>query len=266
MLFLSVLTYRFIEQPCRNPKRVGTRQLLSVLGTGFVLLNVGALYVYLRAGVVRDIPELGISKSQVTRNMHAAYNSRILSYDHAFLHQDKTRVLVIGDSFARDWVNVLLESNFRDDLEISYVEHADVHPELKKRADEAQIIFYASRSGEGGNKPGLPLSKLWVIGTKNFGKSNGIFYNHRGRDYHEQRTQMEEGYFETNQAMRREWAQRYIDLIGKVIDSNREVPVFTPSQKFISQDCRHFTKAGAQYFAQALEIEIANILKGVGVP
>jgi hypothetical protein len=39
------------------------------------------------------------------------------------------------------------------------------------------------------------------------------------------------------------------------------VPVFTPSRKFISEDCRHLTRAGAQYFAQLFDAELGVILR-----
>ena len=59
--------------------------------------------------------------------------------------------------------------------------------------------------------------------------------------------------------MKAVWGDKYIDYIEKVIDENQMVPVFAPSKKFISQDCRHFTKAGAQYFAQLFENKLASI-------
>jgi hypothetical protein len=105
------------------------------------------------------------------------------------------------------------------------------------------------------------MAKLWVVGTKNFGTSNGIFYNHRGDDYYAQRTPMEKGYMERNEARKHDWGGRYIDLIAKALDDKGTVPVFTPSRKLISQDCRHLTRAGAQYFAHLFDAELASILR-----
>ena len=63
--------------------------------------------------------------------------------------------------------------------------------------------------------------------------------------------------------MKRDWGSRYIDYIGKVIDKNHTVPIFTPSHKFISQDTVHFTKAGAQYFAYLFEQDLKHIFSEV---
>ena len=59
--------------------------------------------VYLRSGVVRDVPELGIMRNNVRRNMHAEYCDRIYSYNVDF-QEDRERfnVLIVGNSFARD--------------------------------------------------------------------------------------------------------------------------------------------------------------------
>ena len=64
---------------------------------------------------------------------------------------------------------------------------------------------------------------------------------------------MREGYLEENKMMKAKWKDRYIDLIDLIIDQNGKVPVFTPDCKFISQDCSHFTHAGAKYFARLTE-------------
>ena len=41
--------------------------------------------IYMKAGVVRDIPELYISKDNIHRGMHAEYCDRGYQYDKPFL-------------------------------------------------------------------------------------------------------------------------------------------------------------------------------------
>jgi hypothetical protein len=171
------------------------------------------------------------------------------------------KVLVIGNSFGRDWVNVLLESKFKTSIEISYVSHPFENPNFQYRADTADVIFFSTANRESVNKLGIDTSKLFVIGTKNFGINSGYFYNYSGNDYYQQRTVMEDGYLEKNEELRREWGSRYINLIAKIIDKNNTVTVFTNENMFISQDCRHFTKAGAIYFAHLFEDELSKIFK-----
>lgn len=47
----------------------------------------------------------------------------------------------------------------------------------------------------------------------------------------------------------------YINLINKIQNEDGLVRVFTPEHKFISQDCRHLTEMGAEYYAEILELD-----------
>ena len=51
------------------------------------------------------------------------------------------------------------------------------------------------------------------------------------------------------------WGEYYIDMITPVLAENGQVSVFTPSGKFISQDCHHLTQAGAVYYADIIDFE-----------
>ena len=259
-LGLSVLTYVFVEQPFRNKQRVGTRTLLAVLGVGTLVANAGALYLYANAGVWKDIPELAITRGEVVRNQHALYNDRVHQYDRDFVDDARLKVLVVGNSFARDWANILLESRYAERLQISYIYNPKADSPVAERAAEADVFFWGTPSREKVLQFGLDPDALWAVGTKNFGTNNGIFYNYRGDDYLEQRTSMQAGTVDENDALRRIWGDRYLDYIELVIDDDGRVPVFTPDGMFISQDTRHLTRAGARYFAAHFDARLASIL------
>ena len=86
--------------------------------------------------------------------------------------------------------------------------------------------------------------------------TNGYNYNRRLRsDYHEMRVQMEDGIAEIYEEELNFWGdERLVDFIAPVIDKAGCMPVFTDDEKYISQDCRHLTKAGAQYYAKILPL------------
>lgn len=253
IFILSVMTYYFIEQLFRNKNIVKTPLLLWSMGFVTILTTTISLFIYSNAGVIKDIPELNIKKTKVERNMHAKYNDKIRVFDQNFHVNDKTKILVIGNSFARDWANILLESNLKSSLEISYIENIDINKDLKKRSEAADVIFISDMFLSTIDKYKLDQAKTWCIGTKNFGISNGLSYNYRGINYYQQRTKMQDGILEANNLLKKEWGNQYIDLIGMVIDSNLTVPIFTPNHKYISQDCRHLTKSGAKLFADLID-------------
>ena len=256
---LSLISYYFVEQVFRNKKIVKTPLLLWSTGIATIMTTAASFYIYVNAGVLKDIPELNIKKSEVIRNMHAQYNAKIYEMDKSFSTQNKIKVLVIGNSFARDWVNILLESKFKDTIEISYIYDIKTHKELRNRVAQANFIFVSEASKSIIEEYSLDDVKTWCVGTKNFGISNGLPYNYQGENYYKQRTHMEDGFIEKNNLLEKEWGDKYINLIGMIIDKNDAVPVFTKNHKFISQDCRHLTKPGATFFADILYKNLKSV-------
>ena len=48
---------------------------------------------------------------------------------------------------------------------------------------------------------------------------------------------------------------RTIDMISYVKNEDGNIRVFTDDYHFISQDTRHLTKAGAQYYSRMIDLE-----------
>lgn len=120
--FLSWLTYKFIEQRTSSWLKETRSKTVFYLITiiSFLGLSSYAGYIYQNAGVVRDVPELYIDKNNIHRGMHAEYCDRAYQYDKPY-ETEKFHWLVIGNSFGRDFVNVILESKISDKVEISYI-------------------------------------------------------------------------------------------------------------------------------------------------
>lgn len=261
---LSVASYRLVERPFRDKRRVGNKRLLWSVGVVFVVLNAAAFATYFNAGVLRDVPELDISLQHASRGMHAAYNMRVRDYDRDFTSSTRTRVLVIGNSFARDWANVLLESRHAGAIELAYVETPDDRPGVQSRSAKADIVFYVNRPRPQRDDIVPTLGKTWGVGPKSFGVSNGIFYNHRGADYCAQRVRLDTTYMASSKRLRPQWGARFLDPIERVVDVEQTVPVFTPQCKFISHDGRHFTRAGAVYYAELFDGDLGAIFRNAG--
>lgn len=247
---ISEINYRTIEKHLKTSKK----SVVSVALVAVVVLGVcGKLY--LDAGMVRDVPELGLSVENASRGAHAEYCDRINKYNKDFSNEENIKVLVVGNSFARDFANVLLESHLADRIEISYSSTCDG---LADRISKADRVFIFS----GYNT--LPdvlidnvVSKdiIYGIGTKNYGSNNGNIYSKRfSSDYYEQTVPLDMGYEELNERWKQEWGEKYIDMISPVLENGR-VKVFTDNRKYISQDCRHLTKDGAVYYTKLLNLD-----------
>jgi peptidoglycan/LPS O-acetylase OafA/YrhL len=260
---LSIFSYFAIEQPFRNKQKVKTKTLLISMATACIVMSAASFYLYYLSGIVRDVPELdkyyGQNKKLSRKDeTNILYNSRIYEMDRQFSDTSaKIKVLVVGDSFARDWSNVLLESVYGNKIELSYIFVLEEAKNADKRFSQAQYIFFSALSKEEfqaiRQTHEIDTAKVWMVGTKNFGVYNGVFYNKKhDAHYCSQRTEMDTGYFEKNELLKKQWGSKYIDLVGMVIDKEGKMPVFTPGCKFISQDAHHLTSNGAVYFAGLL--------------
>ena len=281
IVILSIFSYNLIEQPFRNKNIVKTKSLLIAVSISFLIITSSSLFVYMKGGIIKDVPKLGINKSNRPsqlnffnshNNINIKYNEDVRALDKPFSNelQDKEKkyskinILVLGNSFGRDIVNILLESSFNDSIEVRYFDlGVESYDELKTRIENADFIFFGSNypTQELISKSNIDMSKVWIVGIKDFGNSNGLHYNRKIEDYYNYRTSMKEGIFEKNQKLKSKWGQKYIDLIGLIDDPSGKVLVFTPDGKFISQDTKHLTKYGAVFFAKLLDSKFREIMK-----
>ena len=249
-LLLSVFTYYIIERRITINKTSRVCLILS-----FLIVNAFALWIYQKGGIVRDVPELDIREGETDPMVFEHYTDRICQYDHEFSQDNsKKKILVIGNSFARDFANILLESPLRDSIQLSY--HYGIEDCPLSRVRQSDRIFFFGWRHEVPEVVWQNLragSEIWGIGTKNHGTSNGIFYKNRHRpDYYAQKTTLRKDFFSVNRLLNEEWHGNFIDLLSLSLQSDSTVLVFTSSDKFITYDGRHLTPTGARYYARLL--------------
>ena len=252
-LLLSIFTYFVIEKKIQPNIFSRCCLLLS-----FIAMNAFSLWVYSIGGAVRDVPELGIYKGYADSKVFERYTDRIYDYDKEFsADSTKKRVLVIGNSFARDFANILLESSIADSIQLSY--HYDFENCPLSRVRQCDRIYFFGWKHQVSEEVWQnlrPQAEIWGIGTKNHGTSNGIFYKNRYReDYFAQRTSVNPDYFAVNRLLHDEWQAQYVDLLSYSLQTDSTVPVFTPDNYFITYDCRHLTPEGACFYAKKCNIQ-----------
>jgi peptidoglycan/LPS O-acetylase OafA/YrhL len=280
-ILLSIVSYNFIENTFRNRKLWKTKNVLISLSIFFLLITGSSFYVYSIGGVVKDVPELNLKFEAFpekmnffskTNNIQIHYNENVRLLDEPFSKSNKIKVLVVGSSYGRDFVNILLESTFIGEIEVKYFESSRVFTDnsIKQRVNNAKHVFFTDgvtreyiKNIEKKYNIIFSNEKLKIVGVKDFGYSNGIIYNSISSASFDQltyRTHMKKGFYEKNKKLKSIWGIQYIDLIELIIDPSGKVLVFTPDMKFISQDTGHLTKFGAMYFANLLEEELLRIM------
>lgn len=257
---ISVLSYNYVENYLRDKRNITTKKLLIYSIIVFMALNIASFYIYIKAGVIKDVPELEITTKNAVRGLHAKYNARIYDLDQDYKTTDKIKVMVIGNSFARDWANILLESKYANDIEISYSFDYNESKNMQARLNQADVIFLSTFTRDDykqlEEKYKIDMNKVWITGTKNFGSNNGVVYNNKGGDYCAQRAVVSNFDIVLNKRLNKEWGAKHIDLLAKVQGADGKVIVFTSDCKLISQDTRHLTRAGAEMFSNLLDLKL----------
>lgn len=257
LLLLSEATYSLVEKRFVKYKH---SLPITIVAVAIVIICGGG--IYMRAGVVRDVPELDVQSGKAYRGMHAAYVDRIYQYNVDFLDANgRMNVLVEGNSYGRDMANILLESEYKDSINLSYLfQWKEDAIERIRRAD--CIFTFCGRNEVPAYvwKNMKPTCLVYGIGTKNYGQCNGVFYRNRNSDgYFNQTAPLNSWYWEKNEEWRKEWGDNYIDLLRLSLVDGKYVRVFTDDKRYMSQDCYHLTRAGAQWYARQLNFE--KILK-----
>lgn len=260
LFFISVIsfvTYVFVEN----------RKVFKPYFSVSVIMFALSLFIYTRAGVVRDVPELGIQKNNVYKNMNAAYCDRIYSYDKDFSENNQVKILVLGNSFARDFANILLESSYSRQIDLSY--SFDLKFSLKQRIEQADYIFIFDSIVFPNDKIkphddlmqrlidcgyDIKSDKLYGIGTKNFGFTMGSYYVRRfTNSYYEQRNKIDNAFIEQNEIDKKFYGNRFVDLITPVY-SDGYIEIFN-EKRFISADGSHLTYWGGVMYGKILELD-----------
>lgn len=257
---LSWITYRTIEQS-RAWIVTSAKGLWLVIFPMVALIGSLAMRVVFISGIVRDVPELDIVRGGAMRGIHSLYNERVRKLPRTFADNGRKNVLVVGNSWGRDWCNVLMESGVTNEINLAYYSQNEYEQPLRNDViNAANVIFlvgvYENRLPDSIKPNGIKAPK--IVGRKWFGYSCGNFYNRRWfSGYYEQTIQLPINVVAENQEQVNRYGSRYVDMIGCVAaenNGNLYMPIFSDERKIISQDCQHLTRGGACYYASRLPI------------
>lgn len=267
---LAWLSYKLVEQPFRDRKRASTRAVLAFAIGGSAITLAAGLYLHRTQGLYASRTALHADPG-FSADANARFVDGPRRLENAVLPEAAPaggkRLLVLGDSFARDFVNMGRESGATAHAAVSYMGAGDqcdgvLAPAVRAnamRADHVVIAFamevetIACIDTIAAAVRRVTAAPITVIGTKNFGWNNsavlmlpaGQRYGYRARPLTKT--------VEVNRMARerlKQWG--YVDVIGAIADTEGRVPVFTPEGKFISQDRNHLTQAGAAWLGGIL--------------
>lgn len=231
--------------------------IMSLCSILSIILIICSFFLYKNEGIVRDVPELDIIKSDNSTWIPQLYNERIRDYNIDFEDNGKKNILVAGDSFARDFVNILLESHVDSTMNISY--YNEIDDVLSERIKKADYVFVANYGPFDEYYPFLfqiDRSKLYRVGIKEFGSKIGIIYKGMRCGFHNNPhfVNIGEDTKKLNIKEKKLFGKHYLDILSLLQRKDGSVPVFTSDKKFYSHDGIHLTRAGACDLAKRLQI------------
>jgi len=121
VMALAYLSWRFVEKPFRSEKTISGAKVWSWgLGGSFVLIVLGAL-----GFVSNGFPDRFATDDRSLASLDTIQMSRytdrlfLAALDQPFDDSKRKKVLIVGDSFAKDLVNVINETGMLSGLQVS---------------------------------------------------------------------------------------------------------------------------------------------------
>ncbi|MEZ0244668.1 MAG: acyltransferase family protein [Sphingomonas sp.] len=259
------LSWRFVERPFRDPARVSTRTLLISVGAGSALTLAAGLVLMATNGLASTRPDLASVANGFVRTENIRYNRDPLYLVGKPLPatRERPRLLVIGDSFARDFINMGRATHRIDGYAITFIssricqQNSPQERAIDRELPNADVVVLADRL-QANTLPCLlrrvkrlhdaTKAPIIIIGTKSFGWSNNAPLMLSAERRVAWRALPLDRAVEINEAAKRALqGELYVDMLGMLMDKNGRVPLFTPDGKLISWDRQHFTLPGAAY-------------------
>lgn len=263
---LAWLSWRHVEQPFRDPARIRTRTvLLSMGGATLAMVAIGIALFQTRGADALRPAYAGYEALGRAQNMYYNHYGNRHFMVPLPERSDRTRLLVVGDSFSRDFINMVRENPGLAGYDLSLVVPPAciaVLPDLVAAAKTADFVVLAYRYAEAD----LPCiarmvaalrqgttARVFVIGRKQFGWNNSAAMLTPEPARFALRTSLMPEAVRANAAARRLLPPDvFIDVERLIIDDQGRVPVFTPDHQFIAYDLEHLTPAGARWLGSVL--------------
>jgi peptidoglycan/LPS O-acetylase OafA/YrhL len=269
----SYLSWRYVERPCRDKKLISRRSVFQVSLIGSVaFLALGAYLIY-SYGMLFRMYDPGIAP--VSTMDKRIYNERVFMFEKArFSDAQKLRILVTGDSFGRDFINMTIETFDTRNVEIVYRHELRqcIYP-FKGSLEEtlysqAEVVVFntwdpKSNCIQGDNRFLESHHKAYFyIGSKRFGYNLNWIVRLRPSDRPNRynRLPQDVAVLESQMAAAIP-SNHYISLLASTVKDGN-IPITDERGYLISTDRAHLTKFGAIFFGRKVELpsRYGNIL------
>jgi len=258
---LSYASWRWIETPFRNRRNFSRQAIFKMALAGSLAFILCGFYLEKSYGVISRIYD--VKKAPIAFLDKRVYNQRVFQYKKdRFESASKLKLLVLGNSFGRDFVNMTTENFNTQHVEIVYRDdiqqciepfESNLSKGLYQSADvivfnsidpHSSCIFSNISYAESHHK------ELFYIGGKQFGYNLNWIIRLAPAERPNQFNTLDPGTLAyESESVAAIPAAHYISLLAPVIKGD-SIPITDGKGFLLSTDRVHVTKFGAIYFGQ----------------
>lgn len=264
---LAWISFHLVEQPFRNKLQVGTTQLLSGVIAASVLLGTVGYILHARGGVPERF--FAFRSTEMTGAAFASYNDAVRKLlADAFPANSQRKLLVMGNSYARDFVNMVLDTELLDGFEVIYREDMGgcLDSSITPDSTQDQLLRSATMVVFGSPDPKdicpdqdirllrqIGVEKIFYLGNKQFGYNPDAFLRLPVDQRKDVRTEPLPEALAFNADLQRMIPEEYfVNLLALIRDEQGKVLIFDETGLLLAGDRSHLTRPGAQFFGKRL--------------
>jgi peptidoglycan/LPS O-acetylase OafA/YrhL len=263
---LAYITWRFIELPCRNRERVSRIAICSFSLALSVAFTSFGFYLDRDYGIVSRIYDASqVTAADLDKRI---YNERVFEKKNdKFPADKKSKLLVIGNSYGRDFVNMTTETFDVENVDIVYRDDfseciAPFENTTAERLYEAAdvIVFASGHATESCIADNIRFTRernkhLFYIGLKNFGYNENWIIRLPPEDRPNQWIKVLSDSLELEAKESKIVPKdEYISLMKPIVRDGY-IPITDSGGRLLSIDNAHITKFGAIFFGQKVLLE-----------
>ncbi len=282
-IIISFISYKFIETPFRQGKKISTHKIYSFFLIGLLIFPIYGYYGHMSNGF-EDKKVKNLNKENkkyyvsFIKEKNKINNFKLKKID------SKENIMVIGDSLASDVVNALNTQNIKSSR---YNLNAPCFKKLLKNGFACKksledLVSVASKSksviiaSDFGNETSEQYAvnlynflkdksiKSKVIGGLNFSYVSSISFRYAKFEFYRNQdiesfyfSNIQPNIFKGNKILEKEIREDYIDKLKFICDSNlKKCKMFTDKYEPMFYDTKHLTVTGYYKFGEYLKDKI----------
>lgn len=266
VILFSHLLFVFIENPFRRSNLIGDKSfVLMALSSSALLIMVGG-YLHSSKGApfrLGDSGSFSVGEQSIDYNMNV-FKLKINPNNL----EPRRNIFVIGDSYGRDFTNMLLEARIYPETAVRYSDvlpaFCDSSPFISdQHIRGVDVIYLVFKRYEGlcydkfNDYVVSAGARLIVVGPKDFGANINPFIRTPHVERPKAINRITSNTIDLNEKLKKIVPpEHYIDLVDVLSSSEGQIRVFDDNGYLLSVDALHLTEAGAKFFGNVLSSRI----------